>query len=120
MQINFLNIDIRRENNDLTLFKLKGEITSEIYTELVDFCKDKVEKNNTLFDFEEVKYISSGGMAALLVFKQIADKANKKFVIFGIKSGVKKIIELTKLENMFIIKENEEEAMRLLDSGKEK
>lgn len=118
MQVGFLNIEIISENNDYTLFKLKGEITSDAYTEFVNFCKEKVEKTNSLFDFADVKYISSGGMAALLIFKQIAGKTNKKFIIFGVQSGVKRIIELTKLENMFIITEDEVEAIQLLASGK--
>lgn len=114
MQFGFLNIEIISENEYLTMFKLKGEITSDIYPDLVSFCKEKVEKTDSIFDFEDVHYISSGGMAALLIFKQIADQTNKRFIIFGLQSNVKKVIELTKLTNLFNIVETEENAKHLL------
>lgn len=114
MQFGGLKIEIASESENLTIFRLKGEITTDIYSEFVNFCKDKIEKTNTLLNFFDVTYISSAGIAALLHFNKMASDSDKRLILYGIHSSVKKIIELTKLYNMFNIVETEEEAIRIL------
>ncbi len=114
MQIGGLKIELRTIDGNTTIFKLKGELTTDIYSEFVNFCKEKIETTNTLFNFNDVSYISSAGMAALLHFNKLSNDVDKKFIIYCIHSSVKKIIELTKLYNMFFIVDTEEEALNEL------
>ena len=62
-------------------------------------------------NLSEVKYIDSSGIATLLeVLKESKDKS-KRFMLFGLTTGVREVLQLTRLTGVFEIHESEEDAV---------
>ncbi|MBN1897516.1 MAG: STAS domain-containing protein [Spirochaetes bacterium] len=113
MELRGLNIDVS-DKGKAKIFRLSGEIRTDIYSDFLEFFRTKAEASNIILDFQNVKYMSSAGVGALFNINKVANENNKKLVIFGLNPSVKKIIELTKLSNAFVITDTEEEALKKL------
>jgi len=64
-----------------------------------------------VIDLSGVKYMDSSGIATLIEALQICKKNSKKFVICGLQDGVRSIIELARLDTIFMITSNQEDAL---------
>lgn len=72
--------------------------------------------NKIILNFQDVTYIDSSGIGALLnIFKE-TKKRNIRMFFINIHGSVKKVIELTKLDDYFPILRSEDEAMEQLQS----
>jgi anti-sigma B factor antagonist len=58
-----------------------------------------------------VKYIDSSGIASLLEVLKEARKNQKKFVLFGMTTGVREVLQLTRLTGLFEIFDSEDNAL---------
>ena len=69
-----------------------------------------------ILNFQDVTYIDSSGIGALLnIYKETKKRSINMFFI-NIHGSVKKVIELTKLDDYFPIMRGEEEAIEKLQS----
>ena len=75
-----------------------------------------LEKNvkNFIINLEQVDYIDSSGIGALIFICSTIKKMNLKLSISNIHGSVKKVIELTKLMGYFPISNSVEEAILAL------
>ena len=75
-----------------------------------------LEKNvkNFVINLEQVDYIDSSGIGALIFICSTIRKMNLKLSISNIHGSVKKVIELTKLMGYFPISNSVEEAILVL------
>ena len=69
------------------------------------------EIHRLVVDLSGVKYMDSSGIATLIEALQICKQKSKQFVICGLQDGVRSIIELARLDTIFVIKTNREEAL---------
>ena len=58
-----------------------------------------------------VTYIDSSGIASLLEVLKEARKSNKRLMLFGLRSSVLQVLQLTRLTGIFDILETEEQAL---------
>ena len=59
-----------------------------------------------------VKYIDSSGIASLLEVLKEARSKSKRLVLFGLTSGVREVLQLTRLTGVFEICETEDAALK--------
>jgi anti-sigma B factor antagonist len=59
----------------------------------------------------QVNYIDSSGIATLLEVLKESKNTRKRFMLFGLTSGVREVLQLTRLTGVFEIHDSEEEVL---------
>jgi anti-sigma B factor antagonist len=99
-------IDIQGEMDLYNSFKLK-----ELLMKMIE---KKIE--NFIINMDEVEYIDSSGIGALIFISSTIKKMNLHLAIANIHGSVKKVIELTKLTSYFPIVPTLEDAIKKMDT----
>jgi len=106
-----------RKNNEIYIIDVNGEMdlyNSYKLKELVmKMLEKKVEK--FIINLENVEYIDSSGIGALIYICSTVKKMNLKLFITNIHGSVKKVIELTKLMGYFPMANSIEEALTQME-----
>ena len=92
-------IDLKREEETINI-KLEGRLDTISSLKLIEAFRDEEKKGNiikVLIDFENVEFISSGGIRALTIIDNSLGN-EKKLELFNVKEKIKKII----LSNDFV------------------
>jgi anti-sigma B factor antagonist len=98
-------IDVNGEMDLYNSYKLKELV--------MRMLEKKVER--FIINLENVDYIDSSGIGALIYICSTIKKMNLKLIITNIHGSVKKVIELTKLMGYFPITQTIEEALQKLE-----
>lgn len=69
-----------------------------------------------LINFENVKQIDSSGLGGLIAIQRVVRTANSKVFLCSIHGQVEMLFELTKINEMFEIFNNQEEFQQVVDS----
>ena len=67
--------------------------------------------NKIIFDLSQTKYCDSSGLSAILVANRLCKDTNGEFVLSGLQSSVRKMIEIAQLDKVLAIVENKEAAL---------
>ena len=102
------------KNDNIFIVKLSGEVDlynanklkDNIFTHLRNSTARKV-----IINLDEVTYIDSTGIGTLISVKQMISGANGELRLIHVTNSVKKIFELTKLNMLFKILDDEEAAI---------
>ena len=88
-----------RKNNDVYIIDVNGEMDLYNSYKLKDLVMKMVNKKiqKIVINLENVGYIDSSGIGALIFIYSAIQKRNAKFLIANVHGSVKKVIELTKL-----------------------
>lgn len=101
-------------NNNIFIVKLSGEVdlynASKIKDMIATHIKNSTAKN-IIIDLNEVTYIDSTGIGTLISIKQMIQGANGELRLIHVTNSIKKIFELTKLNMLFKILDDEESAI---------
>lgn len=95
------------ENQNLWYIEPVGEL--DIYTS-PDF-KNKVlvkieeENKNLMIDCSNLEYIDSTGLGALISIYKVVKEKDNQIQISNLKPNIKKLFDITDLDNIFLIKE---------------
>ncbi|MCL1927863.1 MAG: STAS domain-containing protein [Treponema sp.] len=106
-----------RKNEEIYIIDVLGEM--DLYNSyklkelLLKMIEKKIEK--FIINMEEVEYIDSSGIGALIYITSTIKKMNLNLSITNVHGSVKKVIELTKLSNFFPIFPSMEEAVKSMD-----
>lgn len=73
----------------------------------------KTRKCSLVIDFQRIKYISSAGLRSLLIVAEEVEGLNKKLVFCGMVPEVRRVLSITKFDELFPICTSREEAARL-------
>ncbi|MBI1835799.1 MAG: STAS domain-containing protein [Flavobacteriia bacterium] len=92
--------------------KLNAANSLELKSELVILNKNGV--NNVVLDLTKTKYCDSSGLSSILIGNRFCKDTNGKFVLCGLHPSVFKMIQISQLDKVLLIAENEVEAMKLL------
>ena len=88
----------------------------DIYTspELRDVIASEIKKKAPVImvDLKGVKYMDSSGIATFVESYKNIKKYQGKFILYNLQSLVMDILKMTKLNNIFEIYKNEEEAFK--------
>jgi len=109
---------------EVTLKTKNGVLLVELQEEIDLFHANKLKlyfnkifesaHKNIILNFQEVTYLDSSGIGALLSIFKETKKREIRVYFTNIHGSVKKVIELTKLDDYFPILRTEEEAIEQL------
>jgi anti-sigma B factor antagonist len=106
-----------RKNGENYIIDVVGEMDLYNSYKLKELIMKMIEKKIERFviNLENVDYIDSSGIGALIFICSTIKKINSKLVITNIHGSVKKVIELTKLMGYFPITNSVEEAIQQME-----
>ena len=105
-----------RKNGDVYIIDVTGEMDLYNSYKLKELVMKMLEKNvkNFVINLEQVDYIDSSGIGALIYICSTIKKMNLNLAIANIHGSVKKVIELTTLMGYFPIANSIEEALLMV------
>ena len=105
-----------RKNGEIYIIDVNGEMDLYNSYKLKELVMKMIEKNVKLFviNLEQVDYIDSSGIGALIYICSTIKKMNLKLAISNIHGSVKKVIELTKLMGYLPIANSVDEALLMV------
>ncbi len=107
-----------RKNGENYIIDVNGEMDLYNSYKLKELVMKMLEKKVERFiiNLENVDYIDSSGIGALIYICSTIKKMSLKLVITNIHGSVKKVIELTKLMGYFPITQTIDEALRRMEA----
>jgi anti-sigma B factor antagonist len=103
-----------RRNDKATIFDLSGDI---------DFANSPVVRDSVLREIREsrrprvvvnlsqVRYIDSSGVASLVEGLKASRDLGSRFILIGLSTSAREVLQLSRLMKVFEVYENEEQAM---------
>jgi anti-sigma B factor antagonist len=107
-----------RKSGENYIIDVNGEMDLYNSYKLKELVMKMLEKKvgRFIINLENVDYIDSSGIGALIFICSTIKKMNLKLVITNIHGSVKKVIELTKLMGYFPITQTIEEALARMEA----
>lgn len=87
--------------------KVDSTVAPELKTEFMDMAQDGIQ--SLIVNMEEVKYVDSSGLSALLVGNRAFGETGA-FVLFNVNDHVMKLISISQLDKVMTIVSGQEEA----------
>jgi len=107
------------EKENIGVISIKGEVdmftSPNLREKLLPFFKKNVK--GIIVDLSEVSFMDSSGIATLVEGLQWSKKVGRKFILTGLGTNVKNALELTKLDNIFNIETDRDDAYKKLCSS---
>ena len=106
-----------RKNGEVYIIDVNGEMDLYNSYKLKELVMKMIEKIIKIFiiNLEQVDYIDSSGIGALIYISSTIKKMNLKLSLSNIHGSVKKVIELTKLMGYFPIANSVDEALLMVN-----
>ena len=96
-----------------TILQLKGDVdlysSPEVRKKIVTLINKK--NKNLLVNFKDVTYMDSSGVATLVEALQLTNRIKGKLKLFSLGTAIKDVFELSRLDKVFDIYENEQQAL---------
>jgi anti-sigma B factor antagonist len=93
------------ENNNQWLIELEGEVDVYTVPNLKEKLNELLDKKmvDTVADCSSLQYIDSTGLGALIGIRGKMSEEGKKFSMINVRPNVKKLLNITGLDKIFII-----------------
>jgi anti-sigma B factor antagonist len=103
-----------RKNQEIYIIDIQGELDLYNSYKLKELLTKMLEKKIERFiiNLEEVEFIDSSGIGALIYIFSTLKKLDHKLAITNIHGSVRKVIEMTKLMEFFPVTETLDEAIK--------
>ena len=108
-------MELRREKrNDVTVCYLAGEININTVSDFKVIFNEMLEEKagKVLLNLEEIEYIDSLGLAALLFFSRGLEDGGGQMIITNVLPKVGSIFKITKVDKVLSIFDTEEDALK--------
>jgi anti-sigma B factor antagonist len=108
-----VQISARRLDNT-TVFDLSGDIDFANSREVRDSVLHEIRERRTprvVVNLSQVRYIDSSGVASLVEGLKAARDLRSRFLLVGLSTSVREVLQLSRLLKVFEIHENEKEAL---------
>lgn len=92
--------------------KLNTLIAAELKSELLLINSQGF--SNIVVDLSESMYCDSSGLSAILVGNRLCKNANGVFVVTGLNDAVKKLVQISQLDQVLNIKSSNQEAVEFV------
>ncbi|MFQ3549438.1 MAG: STAS domain-containing protein [Armatimonadota bacterium] len=101
---NDLMIDVRKDDK-IAIIELAGEVDAYTSSKFKEVMIEQIESGSShlIVNMENVEYIDSAGLGALVGGLKRASEHNGKIVVVCSKPQIKKVFEITGLERVFPI-----------------
>jgi anti-sigma B factor antagonist len=103
-----------RHLDKITVFDISGDIDLSSSPELRKPLLRELRELRTprvVLNLKSVRYIDSSGVASLVEGLKAARDVGSRFILFGLNTTVREVLQLSKLVRIFEICENEEQAV---------
>jgi anti-sigma B factor antagonist len=103
-----------RHLDKITIFDISGDIdlatSPELRKPLLRELRE-VRTPKVVLNLKAVRYIDSSGVASLVEGLKASRDVGARFILFGLNTTVREVLQLSKLVRIFEICENEEQAL---------
>jgi len=103
-----------RHLDKITIFDISGDIDLATSPELRKPLLRELRELRTprvVLNLKAVRYIDSSGVASLVEGLKASRDVGARFILFGLNTTVREVLQLSKLVRIFEICENEEQAV---------
>lgn len=103
-----------RRNGKITIFDLSGDIDFANSPRVRDSVLREIRESLTprvLVNLSQVRYIDSSGVASLVEGLKASRDLGLRFILFGLSTSAREVLQLSRLMKVFEVYENEEQAM---------
>lgn len=108
-----MRIDARHLDK-ITIFDVSGDIDLANSPELRKALLQELRESHmprVVLNLKSVRYIDSSGVASLVEGLKASRDVGARFILFGLNTTVREVLQLSKLTKVFEIYENEEQAV---------
>ncbi len=107
-------LEIKAVKDERTsIIRIKGDVdlysSPKVRSQIVSLITKK--NNNLLVDLSQVTYMDSSGVATLVEALQIINRVGGKLKLFSLGQAIKDVFELSRLDKVFDICQNEQQAL---------
>jgi anti-sigma B factor antagonist len=86
------------------VISISGNLESRCVSQFKDLFFNEIEGNKRIvLDFSKLDYLDSSGLATLVNIYKNLNVRNARMVMFGLSEGILRVVELTKLDEVFEI-----------------
>ena len=103
-----------KKKGEVWLIEVEGSIKSGMEFDLaekLEFCLREVDVPKFIIDLKKVPFINSAVLGIFLNVFRESEKFNGRFSLCNISNEVDNLLEITKLDSVFEIFKNQEEAL---------
>jgi anti-sigma B factor antagonist len=93
--------------------KILDEQNIQIIGEQLVSLVDELGLKKLLLNFRNVEYLSSAALGKLITLNKKVQAAGGKLVLCGVDPKIREVFVITKLDKMFPIRDDEQEALQL-------
>ncbi|MDX1628937.1 MAG: STAS domain-containing protein [Fulvivirga sp.] len=106
--------------NDTLLLKFKGDLIGEDSgADIIELINDKIQSGlkSCVIDISELRYINSSGIGVLITILTKFRNKGGEVCLLKPSESVQKLLIITKLNAIFNIADNEEEALEMVNNS---
>ena len=103
-----------RRNDKVTILDLSGDIDFANSPELRHSVLREIQESRTprvVINLSKVPYIDSSGVASLVEGLKASRDLGSRFILFGLSTSVREVLQLSRLIKVFEVCDNEEQAL---------
>ncbi len=103
-----------RRNDKTTIFDLSGDIDFANSPEVRQSVLREIRENRVarvVVNLSSVHYIDSSGVASLVEGLKASRDLGSRFILFGLSTAAREVLQLSRLLKVFEIYDSEEEAL---------
>ena len=108
-----MQISARRQDK-VTIFDLSGDIDFANSSEVRQSVLREIQESRTprvMINLSKVHYIDSSGVASLVEGLKASRDLGSRFILFGLSTSAREVLQLSRLIKVFEVCESEEQAM---------
>ena len=103
-----------RRNDKVTILDLSGDIDFANSPEVRRSVLREIQESRTprvVMNLSKVPYIDSSGVASLVEGLKASRDLGSRFILFGLSTSAREVLQLSRLINVFEVCDNEEQAL---------
>jgi len=103
-----------RHHDKVTILDLSGDIDFANSPELRHSVLREIQESRTprvVINLSKVRYIDSSGVASLVEGLKASRNLGSRFILFGLSTSVREVLQLSRLIKVFEVCDNEEQAL---------
>ena len=114
-----LHTRVRSADDGVAVIELTGDVTAACETELMDAYREagRPEIRGIVLDFSGLDYMNSSGIGLLVTLLVRAKREGRQLSAFGLSDHYRQIFELTRLDEVISVHEDEQQAVTAAGTG---
>ena len=103
-----------RQQGQTTILDVSGDIDFANSTEVRQWVLNEIRDSHTprlLVNLSQVRYVDSSGVASLVEGLKASRDLGSRLILFGPNPSVREVLELSHLNKVFEVYDNEEQAL---------